>query len=100
MFFPHGSPNARRMPEQAMKRTETGTVKSESSWRFESNQDASDSCLGREDRISLCLSQPRSRGNPMAATEPRLSREDLARRGEDTFTRQVRPALGPTDEGK
>ena len=36
----------------------------------------------------------------MSATEPRLSREELARRGDDTFTRQVRPALRPEDDGK
>ena len=36
----------------------------------------------------------------MSATEPRLSREELARRGEDTFVRQVRPALRPEDDGK
>ena len=36
----------------------------------------------------------------MSATEPRLSREELARRGEDTFARQVRPALRPEDDGK
>ena len=36
----------------------------------------------------------------MSATEPRLSREELARRGEDTFTRQVVPALRPEDDGK
>ena len=36
----------------------------------------------------------------MSATEPRLSREELARRGEDTFTRQVRLALRPEDDGK
>lgn len=36
----------------------------------------------------------------MAATEPRLSREELARRGDDAFTRQVRPALRPEDDGK
>jgi hypothetical protein len=36
----------------------------------------------------------------MAATEPRLSREELARRGDETFARQVRPALRPEDDGK
>jgi hypothetical protein len=36
----------------------------------------------------------------MSATEPRLSREELARRGEDTFTRRVLPTLRPEDEGK
>jgi hypothetical protein len=36
----------------------------------------------------------------MSATGPRLSREELARRGDDTFTRRVRPALRPEDEGK
>lgn len=36
----------------------------------------------------------------MSTTEPRLSREELARRGDDTFTRQVRPALRPEDNGK
>ena len=36
----------------------------------------------------------------MSATEPRLSREELARRGEETFTRQVRPALRSEDDGK
>lgn len=36
----------------------------------------------------------------MPATQPRLSREELARRGEDTYTRLVRPALRPEDDGK
>jgi hypothetical protein len=36
----------------------------------------------------------------MSATQPRLSREELARRGEDTFTQHVRPALRPEDDGK
>jgi hypothetical protein len=36
----------------------------------------------------------------MSATEPRLSREELARRGDDTFSRQVRPSLRPEDDGK
>jgi hypothetical protein len=36
----------------------------------------------------------------MSATEPRLSREELARRGEDTFTRKVRSVLRPEDDGK
>ncbi len=36
----------------------------------------------------------------MSATEPRLSREELARRGDDTFTRLVRPVLRPEDDGK
>ena len=36
----------------------------------------------------------------MSATEPRLSRDELARRGDDTFTRQVSPALRPEDDGK
>ena len=36
----------------------------------------------------------------MSATEPRLSREELARRGEETFARQVRPVLRPEDDGK
>ena len=36
----------------------------------------------------------------MSATEPRLSRDELARRGDDTFTRHVRPALRPEDDGK
>jgi hypothetical protein len=36
----------------------------------------------------------------MSVTGPRLSREELARRGEDTFTRLVRPALRPEDDGK
>ena len=36
----------------------------------------------------------------MAATGQRLSREDLARRGEETFIQQVRPLLRPDDDGK
>lgn len=36
----------------------------------------------------------------MSTTQPRLSREELARRGEDAFARQVRPALRPEDDGK
>lgn len=36
----------------------------------------------------------------MSTTEPHLSREELARRGEETFTRQVRPTLRPEDDGK
>lgn len=36
----------------------------------------------------------------MSATEPRLSREELARRGDTAFTHQVRPALRPEDDGK
>lgn len=36
----------------------------------------------------------------MSATEPRLSREELARRGDDTFARQVRATLRPEDDGK
>ena len=36
----------------------------------------------------------------MSATEPRLSREELARRGDDTFTRHIRPALRPEDDGR
>ncbi|MEO2091580.1 MAG: hypothetical protein ABGY75_19160 [Gemmataceae bacterium] len=36
----------------------------------------------------------------MSATEPRLTREELARRGADTFDRQVQPALRPEDDGK
>ena len=36
----------------------------------------------------------------MSATEPRLSREDLARRGDETYAQQVRPLLRPEDEGK
>lgn len=36
----------------------------------------------------------------MSATEPRLSREDLARRGEEVYAQQVRPALRPEDDGK
>lgn len=36
----------------------------------------------------------------MAPTEPRLSRDELARRGNDAFARRVRPALRPEDEGK
>ncbi|QEL14446.1 hypothetical protein [Limnoglobus roseus] len=36
----------------------------------------------------------------MSPTQPRLSREDLARRGEDAFVHQVRPALRPEDDGK
>lgn len=36
----------------------------------------------------------------MSATEPRLSREDLARRGDETYAQQIRPLLHPEDEGK
>ena len=36
----------------------------------------------------------------MAATQPRLSREELARRGDAAFAGQVRPALRPEDDGK
>jgi hypothetical protein len=36
----------------------------------------------------------------MSATEPRLSREELARRGDETFARQVRPVLRPEDHGQ
>jgi hypothetical protein len=36
----------------------------------------------------------------MSATEPRLSREELARRGDDAYTRKIRPALRPEDDGK
>jgi hypothetical protein len=36
----------------------------------------------------------------MFATEPRLSREKLARRGDDVYARQVRPTLRPEDDGK
>jgi len=36
----------------------------------------------------------------MKATEPRIGREELARRGEETYAQTVRPALRPEDEGK
>ena len=36
----------------------------------------------------------------MSATEPRLSRDDLARRGDETFALRVRPLLRPDDDGK
>ena len=36
----------------------------------------------------------------MSATQPRLSREELARRGDDTFARMLRPLLRPDDDGK
>jgi len=36
----------------------------------------------------------------MSVTEPRLSREDLARLGAEMFTSRVRPALRPEDDGK
>ncbi len=36
----------------------------------------------------------------MAATQPRLSREELARLGEAMFAGRVRPLLHPNDEGK
>jgi hypothetical protein len=36
----------------------------------------------------------------MSATEQRLSREELARRGDETYTQQVRPLLRPDDDGK
>src|SRR4051812_29562067 len=48
----------------------------------------------------LRLSPERPRGKAMSAPEPRLSREELARRGDDAFTRQVRPTLRPEDDGK
>lgn len=36
----------------------------------------------------------------MSPTKPRLSREDLARRGSETYEQSVRPRLLPEDEGK
>ncbi|MBL8792626.1 MAG: hypothetical protein JNM56_01845 [Planctomycetia bacterium] len=36
----------------------------------------------------------------MSATAPRLSREELARRGDETYTRRVLPCLRPEDDGK
>lgn len=36
----------------------------------------------------------------MFATEPRLSRDELARLGDETFAKRVRPSLRPEDEGK
>ena len=36
----------------------------------------------------------------MSAGVSRLSREDLARRGDDTFATTIRPTLRPDDEGK
>jgi hypothetical protein len=35
----------------------------------------------------------------VSTTGPRLSGEELARRGDDTFTRQVRPALRAEHDG-
>lgn len=34
------------------------------------------------------------------ATVPRYSREEVARRGDEIFEREVLPHLGPEDEGK
>lgn len=36
----------------------------------------------------------------MSATDSRLSREELARRGDETYARRVRPLLRPDDDGK
>jgi hypothetical protein len=36
----------------------------------------------------------------MSATGSRISREDLARRGNETFAQRVRPLLRPEDDGK
>lgn len=36
----------------------------------------------------------------MSAAGSRLSREELARRGAETYTQRVRPLLRPEDEGK
>ncbi len=36
----------------------------------------------------------------MPATEPRLDREEIARRGVEIFDQRIRPALRPEDEGK
>lgn len=36
----------------------------------------------------------------MSATKPRLSHEDLARRGDETYAQQVQPLLRPEDVGK
>ncbi len=36
----------------------------------------------------------------MPATAPVLNREDLARRGDEAYTQQIRPRLRPEDEGK
>ena len=36
----------------------------------------------------------------MSATAPRLSREELARRGDETYTQRVLPRLRPEDDGK
>ena len=36
----------------------------------------------------------------MPATEPHRNPEEVARLGADVFERQVRPALGPDDDGK
>jgi hypothetical protein len=36
----------------------------------------------------------------MPATGPQRTPEDLARRGTEVFDRQVRPLLGPEDDGK
>jgi hypothetical protein len=36
----------------------------------------------------------------MAATRPRYSKEEFARRGDAIYDRDIRPHLGPADEGK
>lgn len=36
----------------------------------------------------------------MSATESRLTREEFARRGNDTFARLIGPLLRPEDDGK
>ena len=36
----------------------------------------------------------------MSIAEPRLSREELARRGNDTYAQHVHPSLRPEDDGK
>lgn len=36
----------------------------------------------------------------MSVTEPRMDREDLARRGDATYAQHIRPLLRPEDKGK
>jgi len=48
----------------------------------------------------LILSPEYPKVRPMSATKPRLSREELARRGDDIYRQQVRLALRPEDDGK
>jgi hypothetical protein len=36
----------------------------------------------------------------MAALHPRYSKDEFARRGQEIYERQIRPQLGPADDGK